>query len=68
MSRYQTKDPKYLYYSAGGSLCSDHAIENVTQQLDDSAAYSYGHRYFIAESMTHEAAFIIAKALGKELK
>ena len=57
-----------FFYTSGGALVCDEAIPRVTS---DMAGYPwqewYGHRYFVAESMSEETARRFAHALGGTL-
>lgn len=53
-----------FHYVSGGALMCEEPIPGVTQELTCTYSYYGGFRYFVAESMSEEAARRIAHGLG----
>lgn len=54
------------FYSNGGSLILSEYVPGVSVVLSEEGARYYHGKYFVGESMTYEAAEMIAEALGFE--
>jgi hypothetical protein len=65
-----------FFYSTGGSLMCDREVEGLTQDLlvvsaepyREKCQEFYGGRYFVCETVTRNAAKLIAEALGGEFR
>lgn len=55
-----------FFYADGGALVCDEPIKGITQDVLKCSYYG-GHRYFVGESMSKEAARRIAHAMGGTL-